>query len=178
MMCKLAFRNVKRMAKDYIVYFMTMAVVTALMFSFHTLLFSKDVQNLFQMDAMMSVMTGLATAFIVPIIAWLINYMVRFILEKRSREFGIYLLVGVKKKEIARLYFTENLLLGAGAFLVGMGLGLLFQQILLSIFYSMVQLDYKLHLEWNRNCILMTAACYICAVICWRCFEAEKNSAK
>ena len=55
MMCKLAFRNVKRMAKDYIVYFMTMAVVTALMFSFHTLLFSKDVQNLFQMDAMMSV---------------------------------------------------------------------------------------------------------------------------
>ena len=161
MMCKLAFRNVKRMAKDYIVYFMTMAVVTALMFSFHTLLFSKDVQNLFQMDAMMSVMTGLATAFIVPIIAWLINYMVRFILEKRSREFGIYLLVGVKKKEIARLYFTENLLLGAGAFLVGMGLGLLFQQILLSIFYSMVQLDYKLHLEWNRNCILMTAACYL-----------------
>ena len=100
--------------------------------------------------------------------------MVRFILEKRSREFGIYLLVGVKKKEIARLYFTENLLLGAGAFLVGMGLGLLFQQILLSIFYSMVQLDYKLHLEWNRNCILMTAACYIC----WRCFEAKKNSAK
>lgn len=120
MMCKLAFRNVKRMAKDYIVYFMTMAVVTALMFSFHTLLFSKDVQNLFQMDAMMSVMTGLATAFILPIIAWLINYMVRFVLEKRSREFGIYLLVGVKKKEIARLYFTENLLLGAGAFLVGM----------------------------------------------------------
>lgn len=134
MMCKLALRNVKRMAKDYVVYFMTMAVVTALMFSFNTLLFSKDVQNLFQMDAMMSVMTGLATAFIVPIIAWLINYMVRFVLEKRSREFGIYLLVGVKKKEIARLYFTENLLLGAGAFLVGMGLGLLFQQILLSIF--------------------------------------------
>ena len=65
MMCKLALRNVKRMAKDYVVYFMTMAVVTALMFSFNTLLFSKDVQNLFQMDAMMSVMTGLATAFIV-----------------------------------------------------------------------------------------------------------------
>ena len=177
MMCKLAFRNVKRMAKDYIVYFMTMAVVTALMFSFHTLLFSKDVQNLFQMDAMMSVMTGLATAFIVPIIAWLINYMVRFVLEKRSREFGIYLLVGVKKKEIARLYFAENLLLGAGAFLVGMGLGLLFQQILLSIFYSMVQLDYKLHLEWNRNCILMTAACYLCCYLL-ALFRSQKKFRK
>ena len=82
MMCKLALRNVKRMAKDYVVYFMTMAVVTALMFSFNTLLFSKDVQNLFQMDAMMSVMTGLATAFIVPIIAWLINSFInRIILD-------------------------------------------------------------------------------------------------
>lgn len=108
MMCKLALRNVKRMAKDYVVYFMTMAVVTALMFSFNTLLFSKDVQNLFQMDAMMSVMTGLATAFIVPIIAWLINYMVRFVLEKRSREFGIYLLVGVKKKRLQGLYLRKS----------------------------------------------------------------------
>ena len=108
MMCKLALRNVKRMAKDYVVYFMTMAVVTALMFSFNTLLFSKDVQNLFQMDAMMSVMTGLATAFIVPIIAWLINYMVRFVLEKRSREFGIYLLVGKEKRDCKALFYGKS----------------------------------------------------------------------
>lgn len=145
MMCKLALRNVKRMAKDYVVYFMTMAVVTALMFSFNTLLFSKDVQNLFQMDAMMSVMTGLATAFIVPIIAWLINYMVRFVLEKRSREFGIYLLVGVKKKEIARLYFTENLLLGAGAFLVGMDWVCFFSRSFCPFFTAWC--------SWITNCI-------------------------
>ena len=161
MMCKLALRNVSRMAKDYVVYFITMAVITALMFSFNTLLFSKDVQNMFDMYAMMGIMIGIATFFIVIIVAWLINYMVRFVLEKRSREFGIYLLVGVKKKEIARLYFTENLILGAGAFLAGTGLGVIFQQILLSVFYSMVQMDYKLHLEMNRNCILMTAACYL-----------------
>lgn len=160
MMRKLAFRNVKRSARDYMVYFMTMAVVTALMFSFNTLLFSKDVRELFEMADMMAVMTGIATVFIVLIVAWLINYMVRFVLEKRSREFGIYLLVGMKKKEITRLYIGENLLLGTGAFLAGMGLGALLQQILLSVFYSMVQMDYRLHLEFNGNCILMTAACY------------------
>lgn len=160
MMNKLAFRNVKRSARDYLVYFMTMAVVTALMFSFNTLLFSEDVQNLFDMANMMAVMTGLATFFIVLIVAWLINYMVRFILEKRSREFGIYLLIGMKKREISRLYIRENVMLGMGAFLAGMGLGFLLQQILLSVFYSMIQMDYHIHLEWNRNCILMTAACF------------------
>ena len=45
MMNKLAFQNVKQSARDYLVYFMTMSVVTALMFSFHTLLYSKDVSN-------------------------------------------------------------------------------------------------------------------------------------
>lgn len=160
MMNKLAFRNVKRSARDYLVYFMTMAVVTALMFSFHTLLFSEDVQKLFDMVNMMAVMTGIATFFIVLIVAWLINYMVRFILEKRSREFGIYLLIGMKKREISRLYIRENVMLGMGAFLAGMGLGVLLQQILLSVFYSMVQMDYHIHLEWNKNCILTTAACF------------------
>lgn len=160
MRSKLAFRNVKRSAKDYLVYFMTMAVVTALMFSFNTLLFSEDVQNMFEMAGVMAAMLGLATFFIVIIVAWLINYMVKFILEKRSREFGIYLLVGMKKKEIARLYIRENLLLGIGAFLLGMGLGFLLQQILLSVFYSMVQMPFRLHLEFNRSCFLMTAGCY------------------
>lgn len=161
MMYKLALRNVKRSARDYLVYFFTMAVVTALMFSFHTLLFSKDVQEMFQVAGIMAVMIGIATFFIVVIIAWLIRYMVRFILEKRGREFGIYLLVGFQKKEIARLYIRENLLLGFGAFAVGIVLGMLFQQILLAIFYTMVQMDYRLHLEWNRNCVLMTAGCYM-----------------
>lgn len=56
----------------------------------------------------MEVMLGLATFFIVIIIAWLINYMLRFILEKRSRKFGIYLLLGMEKKQIAKLYMQTQ----------------------------------------------------------------------
>lgn len=160
MMNKLAFRNVKRSAKDYMVYFMTMSAVTALMFAFNTLLFSEDMRQLFEIMNLMAVMTGIATFFIVLIMAWLIHYMVRFILEKRSREFGIYLLIGMKKREISRLYIRENVLLGLGAFLAGMGPGFLLQQILLSVLYSMIQMDYHIHLELNKSCILMTAACY------------------
>ena len=94
---KLAIRNVMRLAKDYLVYFLTMTFVTALMFAFNSILFSEDVQKLFDIAGMMAAMVGIATFFIVWIIAWLIHYMVRFILEKRSREFGIYLLIGMKR---------------------------------------------------------------------------------
>lgn len=160
MLNKLAFRNVKRSAKDYLVYFLTMVMVTALMFSFNTLLFSKDVQDMFDTAGLMAVMIGLATFFIVLIIAWLIHYMVRFILEKRSREFGIYLLIGMKKQEIARLYMRENLLLGAGAFAAGLLFSALLSQILLAVFYSMIQMDYHLQLEFNSSCFFLTAGCY------------------
>ena len=94
MLGKLAFRNVKRSVKDYLVYVLTMTFVTALMFAFNSILFSRDVQELFEVAGLMAAMVGIATFFIVLIVAWLINYMIRFMLEKRSQEFGIYLLLG------------------------------------------------------------------------------------
>lgn len=160
MLSKLALRNVMRSARDYLVYFLTMMLVTAIMFAFHSLLFSKEIQQLFEMAVIFAVLVGLATFFVVLIVAWLINYMVRFILEKRSREFGIYLLIGMKKKEISRLYMRESLLLGAAAFAGGLALGILLQQILLAILYSMIMMEYRPRLEWSMGCLITTAACY------------------
>lgn len=150
----------RRSARDYLVYFLTMTFVTALMSAFNSLIFTKDIGEMFDVAGIMAALVGLATFFIVLIVAWLINYMVRFMLEKRSQEFGIYLLIGMKKKEIARLYIRENAMLGAVAFLMGMVLGVLLQQVIMAILYSMIQIRYDIHMEFNRACILMTAGCY------------------
>lgn len=160
MLSKLAWRNVKRSARDYLVFFITMTMVTALMFAFNSMIFSEDVMKMFEMAGVMAAMVGVATFFIVLIVAWLINYMVRFMLDKRSREFGIYMLIGMKKKEIARLYMRENLLLGFFAFLSGLLLGVFFQQVLMTIFYSVLQADYHIRIEFNSYCMLMTIGCY------------------
>ena len=157
---KLAFRNVRRSARDYLVYFLTMTFVTALMFAFNTVIFSERVGKMFEVAGLMAGMIGMATFFIVLIIAWLINYMVRFILEKRSREFGLYLLIGMRKKEVARLYLRESLLMGTAAFCLGLLLGFLLQQILLAILYGMLKMDQPLGIEWNGWCFLMTFLCY------------------
>lgn len=160
MLGKLAVRNVRRSARDYLVYVITMTFVTALMFAFNSIIFSPDIRERVDMVGIMAALVGLATFFIVIIVAWLINYMVRFMLEKRSREFGTYLLLGLKKKEISRLYLRENLLMGAGAFVLGLFLGVLLQQILMAVLYAMLQTDYELHLEFNGWCIFTTVCCY------------------
>ena len=81
---KLALRNVRRSARDYLVYVLTMTFVVSLMFAFNSIIFSKDLQKMYEMAAIMAAMIGIATFFIVLIVAWLINYMVRFMLEKRK----------------------------------------------------------------------------------------------
>lgn len=160
MLGKLAFRNIKRSAKDYLVYLLTMTFVTALMFSFNTLLFSEQLKTNQDSAGIMEILIGLATFFVVLIVAWLIHYMVRFMLDKRSREFGIYLLIGMERKEITRLYIRENLLLGLLAFVSGLVLGGLLQQVLFSILAHIMQLEYQIHLEYHKACVLMTAGCY------------------
>lgn len=160
MLGKLAFRNMKRSARDYLVYILTMTVVTALMYAFNSLIFQNDVNQYFELEAIMEVMIGLATFFIVLIVAWLINYMVRLMLEKRSSEFGIYLLLGMKKKTIARLYMRENLLLGGISFFIGIFFGILLRQVLLAVMFSMVRMDYHFSISFNQWTILMTVLCY------------------
>lgn len=160
MLSKLAIRNMKRSAKDYMVYILTMTVVTALMYAFSSLIFQNGLSVHFEVEGVMEVMIGLATVFIVLIVAWLIHYMVRFMLEKRSSEFGIYLLLGMKKKMVSKLYIRENILLGGAAFFSGLILGVLLQQVLLSIMYSMVRMEYHLHIAFHAGTILMTVLCY------------------
>ena len=45
MLSKLAFRNMKRSIRDYLVYMLTMTVVTALMYAFNSLIFQNDVNQ-------------------------------------------------------------------------------------------------------------------------------------
>lgn len=160
MLSKLAFRNMKRSAKDYLVYMLTMTVVAALMYAFNSLIFQNDINQYFELEAMMEVMIGLATVFIVLIVAWLINYMVRFMLEKRSSEFGIYLLLGMKKKMISRIYMRENLLLGGVSFLTGLLFGILLRQVLLAVMFSMIRMEYHFRISFHKWTILMTVLCY------------------
>jgi hypothetical protein len=148
----------------------TMIIFAGLMFAFNTMLLSRDTVMIFEDIPMMAIMIGIATFFIVLIIAWLIRYMVSFMLEKRGREFGTYLLIGMKKKQISRLFFRENLIMGSLAFLLGLVFGIFLQQVLMTIFYSMMGVPYTFNLDLNSYSFLMTAGfyfgCYLLAL--WR----------
>lgn len=164
MLVKLSLRNARRSIRDYLIYLITMSGVAALMFAFDSVIFSKDVAQMCANASVMGVMIGLATVFIMIIVSWLIHYMVRFMLEKRSREFGTYLILGMDQKEIARLYLMENLVMGGFAFLIGIVAGFFLEQGLLVLFYQLFSKEYQIHagISWLGLfvSVLSFFACY------------------
>lgn len=169
MLNKLALRNAGRLWKDYLIYFLTLCVITALMFSFHSLLFSEDIYamihygesgELSTAGTMLVTFMSISTVAILVIVAWLINYMTRFILEKRSREFAIYLLAGMQKKQIAELYMKENLYLAVCALFAGLIFGSGLQQALFFVFYKSIGKNYRIKIEISAGSIILTVILY------------------
>lgn len=172
MLNKLAARNAKRSMKEYGIYLVTLAAIAALMLAFDSMIFSGELKRLYaQGGAVMAAMLGLATFFIVFIITWLVHYMIRFMLEKRGREFGTYMLLGLKRKEISRLFLREHFLLGAAAFCMGILPGLFFEQVLTAVFYHICRQEYHLTVELSKYGFLMTVALFGAIY----CFAVMKN---
>ena len=79
----------------------------------------------------MDLLEGIVTfvnIIIIFVVCYLINYTTKFMFEKRSKELGMYMLLGIKKKKITHLLVLENILLGFLAFLLSIPIGLLFSQ--------------------------------------------------
>lgn len=128
MLGKLAVRNTKRSIKDYLIYLITITISFSLMLAFNLVVSSDEVVELSSsMSSFKNVLT-FVNIIIVFVVCFLINYTTKFMFEKRSKELGTYMLLGIKKKEIARLLVIENILLGMVAFVFSIPLGFLFSQ--------------------------------------------------
>ena len=101
---KLALRNAKRQAKDYLVYFVTVVMAAALLYAFNGLVFSQELRALSQMMEQLPLLIAMASAVVVCVFGWLVSYSILFMLSRRSREFGTYILIGLENKQVARLF--------------------------------------------------------------------------
>jgi len=170
MLSKLTFRNVKRSAGDYLIYLITMTVIAALMFAFHGMMFSEDMKAIYSDLGIFVALTLMASFFIMFIIIWLVHYMVNFMLEKRGREFGTYMLLGMKKKQIARIFRWENIILGFLSMLLGVIPGFIFQKVFVNVFYSILDIDYHITLNLNLWGVLITVGILVFSYVLalWR----------
>lgn len=158
---KLSLRNAKRQAGDYLVYFVSIVIAAALIYAFNGLIFSKEVQNLSRNMAQIQVMIVLISIVVILIMRWLVSYTINFMFTRRSREFGTYVLIGVESRQIARMFFMENLVAGGCAFFLGVILGNLLFQVLRAIVLSMFGIPYHFSISFSMGAAGLTLAYFI-----------------
>ena len=93
---KLSWRNAQRQARDYLVYFVTVVMAAALIYAFNGLVFSQEIAALSTQMRNLPLMIVLASLAVVAVVGWLVSYTTGFMLTRRSRELGTYLLIGLE----------------------------------------------------------------------------------
>ena len=178
MLGKLSFRNAKRQAKDYCIYFITVIISVALMFSFNSIATSNDISELSSYMAFFSKAISGISILIVLVMAWLINYCMRFMLEKRSKEFGTYQILGIEKKSISNIFTLENIMIGGIAFIIGIALGTFLYQIFTSIIMNLFNQPYQIEISFSIKAVGMTAIYFfgIFALVLLNCRRKIKKT--
>lgn len=139
MFAKLAFRNVQRQIRNYLIYFITVALSIAMMFSVNNLSYSDSIRGLADISSDISAIFTMVTVLCCLVTAMVLSYATGFMLKLRKKEFGMYLTLGMTRKDIQTLFLFETGLLSALALLVGMGVGLVIYQLLSALFASIME---------------------------------------
>lgn len=149
MLSKLAIRNVKRSSQDYIIYLITITISFSLIFAMNLVSWSDAIVNISEnMDTFKSVII-FVNAIVIFVICFLINYTTRFMFEKRSKEFGTYMLLGIKKKKISKMFLLENIILGFIALILAIPLGFVFSQFISLFIVKVLDLPQAIFIKFN-----------------------------
>lgn len=157
---KLSLRGAGRQAKDYLVYFVTVVMAAALLYSFNSLVFSREIRVLSQSMEMLPVIILLADLVVVGVFGWLVAYATRFMLLRRSRELGTYLLIGLENRQVARLFFLENLAVGSFALGLGTVLGILLYQVFRAVILALFGMPYHFSFGFSLPAAGLTAVSF------------------
>ncbi len=119
MYSKLAFRNIRRSLRDYIIYFVTLTLTAALMYSFLALGFSTDILAMTENMSMLTSGILILSVLVALLSSFVVGYAIRFMLGQRKKEFAAYELMGMEIKTVCNLFLVENSIIGGVAFFAG-----------------------------------------------------------
>ena len=142
---KLSFRNIKKSFKDYAIYFFTLILGVAIFYVFNSIesqtVLIEVTESTYEVIDMMTTMISAASVFVAFILGFLIIYASRFLMKRRNKEFGIYMLLGMSKRKISMVLFFETILIGIISLAVGLGLGVLLSQLMSMLVANMFEAD-------------------------------------
>lgn len=162
----MAFKNLKNNFSFYALYLLSVAFVITIFFAFTSFSMNKVMLEKISNDRRVETMCNTISVFLMAFVVFYMSYSNRFFLRRRTKELGIYALLGYRKSTMLSLLMTENLLTCTGAFIAGILLGGFFHKGIVFSITKLLDLAVN-HSEipfFNPNAIMKTA-CFIFAVV-------------
>ena len=135
MYSKIALGNVKKSLRDFSIYFLTLAVGVALFYSFNSITqqsmvldLSENQRNIVQL--LSNIISGVSV-FLAVIMGFLVVYANQFLIRRRKKEFGMYQILGMTKRNVSKIMSIETLLVGFLALVVGLVAGIFISQFMM-----------------------------------------------
>ena len=134
MLFKLSLKNMKKSFKDYAIYFLTLVLGVAIFYMFNSLDSQQamlDISNSQrEMIKLMIEMLSFVSVFVAVILGLLIVYANNFLINRRKKEFGIYMTLGMGKRQISKIILLETILVGIISLVIGLIIGIFASQLM------------------------------------------------
>ncbi|PEY32459.1 ABC transporter permease [Bacillus cereus] len=154
-----AFKNVTRNSRAYFAYFLSSAFSIAVFFSFAVYLFHPRLQDSGTLEAISALMI-VSEIVIVGFSFFFLLYSIGTFLKVRKKQFGVLTVLGISRKQLKRLVFMENMLIGLLSIFFGIQFGLVFSQFFLLVTAKITYAP-GLYLYWPTKAIILTATIFL-----------------
>ncbi|WFD11084.1 ABC transporter permease [Tepidibacter hydrothermalis] len=132
--------NVKRNSQTYLAYFFSSIFSVMIFFSFAAFSFHPNISDQTIQKSVKSAM--IASEYIIFIFAFLfVLYSVSTFLKVRNKEFGTLMILGMSKRQLNKLVFIENMIIGSLSIVIGTALGIVFFKFFLMLSSKIIGID-------------------------------------
>lgn len=164
MLCKLAWGNVRRAGRDYLVYLLTLTLGVTVFYAFNTISMQVDIAGIDEegLAQVMGSMLGDLTYFLAGVMAFLMVYANNFIMKRRKKEFGLYQVLGMGRGRVATIMALETVIVSAVAFVAGIVLGMGLSQLMTFFTASLFKTQIaNFHFFFSVHAFNLTLACML-----------------
>lgn len=164
MLCKLAWGNVRRAGRDYLVYLLTLTLGVTVFYAFNTISMQVDIAGIDEegLAQVMGSMLGDLTYFLAGVMAFLMVYANNFIMKRRKKEFGLYQVLGMGRGRVATIMALETVIVSVVAFVAGVVLGVGLSQLMTFFTASLFKTQIaNFHFFFSMHAFNLTLACML-----------------
>ncbi|HEL1906741.1 TPA: FtsX-like permease family protein [Streptococcus suis] len=136
---RLALTNLKKNRRLYFPYALMTILSTAIAYIFASLAFHPDLGQVKGADGVIQVL-GFGMIVVMLAVAIMVFYANSFVMKQRSKEFGVYSILGLEKKHLFLMTFLENLVFSVGTILAGLLLGLALDKLFYALLLKAMQM--------------------------------------